>query len=111
VEPGAILVVVEAGAFGFTLTAGEGEVSRGVVAGTPTAPTSLTVDEEVILNPGHAVFHDQDGWHTGRNAGDEPVVLPIGTLVGIEQPAFICEQRGRGRGVPIENLPDPGREA
>jgi len=88
-QPGAILVVVEAGAFGFTLTAGEGEVSRGAVAGTPTVPTSLTVDEEVILNPGDAVFHDQDGWHTGRNAGDEPVVLLIGTLFDPDQPAFI----------------------
>ena len=91
-QPGAILVVVESGAFGFTLTEGEGQLSRGAGMGTPSAAASLTPGEEVILNPGDAVFHDQDGWHTGRNAGDEPVVLLIGTLFDPDQPAFIFEE-------------------
>ena len=89
-QPGALVVAVEAGTFGFTVTQGQAQVTRAAApGGTPVAAEQLAPGTEVLLGPGDAVYHDADTGHTGRNAGDGPLVLVIATLFDPNQPAFI----------------------
>ena len=89
-QPGALVVAVESGTFGFTVTQGQAQLSRAAApGGTPAAAEPLAPGAEVLLGPGDAVYHDAETGHTGRNAGDEPLVLVIATLFDPTQPAFI----------------------
>ena len=89
-QPGALVVAVESGTFGFTVTQGQAQVTRAAVpGGTPAVAEPLAPGTEVLLGPGDAVYHDADTGHTGRNAGDGPLVLTIATLFDPSQPAFI----------------------
>ena len=89
-QPGALVVAVESGTFGFTVTQGQAQLSRAAApGGTPAAAEPLAPGAEVLLGPGDAVYHDADTGHTGRNAGDGPLVLLIAALFDPTQPAFI----------------------
>ncbi len=89
-QPGALVIAVEIGSFGFTVTQGQAQVTRAATAGgTPATVEPLAPGTEVLLGPGDAVYHDADTGHTGRNAGDGPLVLTLATLFDPDQPAFI----------------------
>jgi quercetin dioxygenase-like cupin family protein len=80
-HPGTTLLSVESGSFGWTLVKGTASVIRGAAAGA-TAPT-VTLSkpgDDVILEPGDAIFYEDDVVHTARGAGEEPAVV-LGTLV------------------------------
>lgn len=80
-HPGTTLLGVESGAFGWTLGEGTAHVLRGAAAGATGPAEDLTaVGTEVILNPGDAIFYEDDVVHTARGAGDEPTVIH-GTFV------------------------------
>jgi quercetin dioxygenase-like cupin family protein len=80
-HPGTTILGVQSGAFGWTLVEGTAHVVRGAAAGATGPIEELTEPGvEVILEPGDAIFYEDDVTHTARGAGDEPAVI-LGTLV------------------------------
>src|SRR3954454_7388993 len=80
-HPGTTVLTVESGSFGWTLLAGTAHVVRGAAAGATGPTEDLTKPgTEVILEPGDAIFYEDDVVHTARGAGDDETVV-LGTLV------------------------------
>jgi hypothetical protein len=63
------------------LVEGTAHVARGAAAGA-TGPTEDLTEPgtDVILEPGDAIFYEDDVVHTARGAGEEEAVV-FGTLV------------------------------
>lgn len=80
-HPGTVVLGVASGSFGWTLVEGSAHVVRGAAAGA-TGPTEDITEPgtEVILEPGDAIFYEDDVVHTARGAGDEEALV-FGTLV------------------------------
>lgn len=80
-HPGTVVLGVAAGSFGWTLVEGTAHVVRGAAAGA-TGPVEDVTEPgtEVILEPGDAIFYEDDVVHTARGAGDEEALV-FGTLV------------------------------
>jgi quercetin dioxygenase-like cupin family protein len=79
-HPGTIVLGVDSGTFGWTLLEGTAHVVRGAGTGGTDVEDITEPGTEVILNPGDAIFYEDDVVHTARGAGDEPAVV-MGTLV------------------------------
>ena len=80
-HPGASVVYVESGTFGFTSLEGEARLIRAGAAATPGAEGEvLAVGTEVLLTAGDALFFPGEHGDAGRNAGDGPVVLLLANL-------------------------------
>jgi quercetin dioxygenase-like cupin family protein len=80
-HPGTIVLGVQSGTFGWTLLEGTAHVVRGAAAGASGPAEDITEPgTEVILEPGDAIFYEEDIVHTARGAGDEAAVV-LGTLV------------------------------
>ena len=80
-HPGTTVLGVVSGSFGWTLQAGTAHVVRGAAGATPGAVQDLTVPgTDVVLEPGDAIFYEDDVVHTARGAGDTEAVV-LGTLV------------------------------
>src|SRR5215216_1716988 len=75
-HPGTTVLGVESGSLGWTLLEGTAHVVRGAAAGA-TGPTEDLTEPgtEVILEPGDAIFYEDDVVHTARGAGDEATVV------------------------------------
>ncbi len=84
-HPGALVIFVEAGAFGYTALGGTVELTRAAVAGTPTPAEAMPTGTEVILNPGDRLFVE-DPQDDVRNAGQDDVVLLVAGLTRIGEP-------------------------
>jgi quercetin dioxygenase-like cupin family protein len=80
-HPGTVVLGVASGSFGWTLLEGSAHVVRGAAAGA-TGPVEEITEPgtEVILEPGDAIFYEDDVVHTARGAGDEEALV-FGTLV------------------------------
>ena len=80
-HPGTTILGVESGSFGWTLQEGTAHVLRGAASGA-TGPTEDLTEpgSDVILEPGDAIFYEDDVVHTARGAGDGETVV-LGTLV------------------------------
>jgi quercetin dioxygenase-like cupin family protein len=80
-HPGTTVLGVQSGSFGWTLVEGTAHVAREAAAGA-TGPTEDLTEPgtEVILEPGDAIFYEDDVVHTARGAGDAETVV-LGTLV------------------------------
>jgi quercetin dioxygenase-like cupin family protein len=80
-HPGTTLLSVDSGRFGWTLVQGTAYVIRGAASGA-TAPTETLSEPgaEVILEPGDAIYYEDDVVHTARGAGDEPAIV-LGAFV------------------------------
>ena len=79
-HPGTVVLGVASGSFGWTLLEGSARVVRGAAAGA-TGPEDLTEPgTEVILEPGDAIFYEDDVVHTARGAGNTETLV-FGTLV------------------------------
>jgi quercetin dioxygenase-like cupin family protein len=80
-HPGTTLLAVASGQFGWTLVSGTAHVLRGAAAGAAEPVEDLTAEgDDVVLQPGDAIFYEDDVVHTARGAGAEPAVV-LGTLV------------------------------
>ncbi len=80
-HPGTTALSVASGSFGWTLVKGTAHVVRGAASGNPGPTEDLTQPgADVVLEPGDAIFYEDDVVHTARGAGDEPAVV-LGTLV------------------------------
>jgi quercetin dioxygenase-like cupin family protein len=80
-HPGTTLLSVESGSLSWTLLQGTAHVVRGAAAGA-TGPTEDVTEPgtEVILEPGDAIFYEDDVVHTARGAADQETVV-LGTFV------------------------------
>lgn len=80
-HPGTTLLAVTSGRIGWTLVQGTAYVIRGAASGA-SAPTETLSDpgDDVILEPGDAIYYEDDVVHTARGAGDEPAIVE-GTLL------------------------------
>jgi len=78
---GTTLLSVTSGRFGWTLVQGTAYVIRGAASGA-SAPTETLSEpgDDVILEPGDAIYYEDDVVHTARGAGDEPALV-VGTLL------------------------------
>lgn len=80
-HPGTTVLGVASGSFGWTLVEGTARVVRGAAAGATGPAEELTEPgADVVLEPGDAIFYEDDVVHTARGAGDEAAVV-FGTLV------------------------------
>jgi quercetin dioxygenase-like cupin family protein len=80
-HPGTVVLGVASGSFGWTLLQGSAHVVRGAAAGATGPIEDITEPgTEVTLEPGDAIFYEDDVIHTARGAGDEEAVV-LGTLV------------------------------
>lgn len=80
-HPGTTVVGVASGSLGWTLLDGSAHVIRGAAAGATGPAEDLTEPgTDVILEPGDAIFYEDDVVHTARGVGDEVTVV-LGTFV------------------------------
>jgi quercetin dioxygenase-like cupin family protein len=80
-HPGTTAIGVASGSLGWTLLEGTAHVARGAAAGATGPAEDLTEPgTEAILEPGDAIFYEDDVVHTARGAGDEETVV-LGTFV------------------------------
>jgi quercetin dioxygenase-like cupin family protein len=80
-HPGTVILGVASGSLGWTLLEGTAHVVRGAAAGATGPAEDLTEPgTDVVLEPGDAIFYEDDVVHTARGAGDEETVV-LGTLV------------------------------
>lgn len=86
-HPGTTSLAVVSGTFGWTLLEGTAHVVRGAASGAPGETEELTEPgTEVTLNPGDAIYYEDDVVHTARGAGDEPAVVFGSLLLESGQP-------------------------
>ncbi len=84
-HPGALVIFVEAGAFGYTALGGTVHLARAAVVGTPAPAEAMPMGTEVILNPGDWLFVE-DPQDDIRNAGPDDVVLLVAGLTRVGEP-------------------------
>ena len=72
---GTTVLGVVSGSFGWTLGAGTAHVVRGAGAGGTTVDDITAPGTDVILEPGDAIYYEDDVVHTARGAGDTETVV------------------------------------
>jgi mannose-6-phosphate isomerase-like protein (cupin superfamily) len=58
------------------------------ITGSPGPAEPRLAGAEVLLQPGDAVFYDQEATHDVRNAGNEPAVVLYSALRAADQPGI-----------------------
>jgi len=81
-HPGALVIYVESGTWGYTTLGGVAQLTRAATNGTPGPTEEMPVGEEVMLSAGDWLFVE-DPADDIRNTGDEPVVLLIAGLTRV----------------------------
>lgn len=84
-HPGALVIFVESGAFGYTPRDGTIQLTRAAVDGTVTPAEIPAMDVEVVLEAGDWLFVEDPG-DAFRNAGEDEVVLLVAGLTRIGDP-------------------------
>jgi quercetin dioxygenase-like cupin family protein len=88
-HPGTEVLGVDSGTLGWTLVKGTAHVVRGAGVGATEVEDVTKPGTEVMLNPGDAIYYEDDVVHTARGASDKPTVV-LGTLVlSSGQPLFM----------------------
>ena len=87
-HPGALVIAIEAGAFGYTALGGTALVYRASAEGTPAIEAhaeEAPIGTEIVLGPGEWIFadHPQDEL---RNPGDADLVFLIAALTRLGEP-------------------------
>lgn len=85
VHPGAYLLYVESGDFGFTMLKGEAQLTR---AGETTSQP-IAAGPEVVAHAGDVIYEDAGVVHSARNAGDMPLVLLTAGLLASNMPSLM----------------------
>ena len=83
-HPGAYLIYVESGDFGFTVIKGDAEITH---AGS-TEAEPIQAGAEVVAHQGDALFENGGVVHSARNAGTTPVVVYTAALLDTNQPGI-----------------------
>jgi quercetin dioxygenase-like cupin family protein len=80
-HPGTTVLGVVSGSFGWTLHEGTAHVIRGAASGATGPAEDLTEPgADVVLEPGDAIYYEEDVVHTARGEGEEETVV-WGTFV------------------------------
>jgi quercetin dioxygenase-like cupin family protein len=85
VHPGAYILYVESGEFGFTVLKGEVQLTR---AGEGT-PQTIIAGPEVVGHAGDVFYEDAGVVHSARSVGDEPAVLLTAGLLTSNMPSLM----------------------
>ena len=89
-HPGTTSLTVVSGTLGWTLLAGTAHVIRASGSGHPTGTEDVTeVGKEVTLQPGDAIYYEEDVVHTARGAGEEPTVVYGSFVLTTGQPLLM----------------------
>jgi quercetin dioxygenase-like cupin family protein len=89
-DPGTTVLGVASGTFGWTLLTGTAHVVRRSISGAAGPAEDVTVPgTEVILEPGDAIFYEDDVVHTARGAGADPAIVHAAQVLrtGVPRPA------------------------
>lgn len=84
-HPGALIIYLESGTWGYIPLAGVAQLTRAAVNGTPSPTEEMVVGSETVLNPGDWIYVE-DPADDIRNAGDDPVVLWVAGLTRVGEP-------------------------
>ena len=84
-HPGALVIYLESGTWGYTALGPGTKLTRAAVNGTPGPTEEMAVGEEIILNAGDWIYVE-DPSDDVRNTGDEPVVLWVAGLTRVGEP-------------------------
>ena len=84
VHPGAYVIYVESGDFGFTVIKGEAQITY---AGS-TTPETIAAGTEVVAHPGDMIFENAGVVHSARNAGTTQVSVLTSALLIAGQPSL-----------------------
>jgi hypothetical protein len=84
-HPGALVIVVESGTWGYTALGGGVQLTRAAVAGTPSPAEAMEFGAQVTLTAGDALFVE-DPEDDFRNVGDDDVVLLVAGLTPVGEP-------------------------
>ena len=92
-HPGDAVFFVESGRIAWTTGEGTPLLTRAaaaaaIAAGTPTPPEPVAAGQEVVLEPGDAVFYDGQTSHAVRNDGAEEAVVLYAGLRAADQPGI-----------------------
>lgn len=96
IHPGAEILYVETGTYGYTDLQGDAFVTRGIGAtptagyatATPPAAERVPVGTEILLQAGDSLFQDRGVVHALRVMGDAPASQLLSRLFATDQPAF-----------------------
>jgi quercetin dioxygenase-like cupin family protein len=96
IHPGAEILYVETGTYGYTDWQGDVFVTRGIGAtptagsatATPPAAEQVPVGTEILLHAGDSLFQDRGVVHELRVMGDTPASQLLSRLFATDQPAF-----------------------
>jgi quercetin dioxygenase-like cupin family protein len=100
-HPGTTILGVASGSFGWTLLAGMAHVVRGAASGAAGPAEDITEPgTEVILEPGDAIYYEDDVVHTARGAGDEPAVVHATQVLTTGEPRLMPADMDMG-GTPM----------
>lgn len=84
-HPGALIIYLESGTWGYIPLAGVAQLTRAAVNGTPSPTEEMVIGSETVLNPGDWIYVE-DPADDIRNAGDDPVVLWVAGLTPVGEP-------------------------
>ena len=79
-HPGTTLLGVDSGSLGWTLVEGTAHLVRGAGSGGTEVEDITEPGTDVILEPGDAIYYEDDVVHTARGASEEPALV-LGTFV------------------------------
>jgi len=96
IHPGAEILYVETGTYGYTDFQGDAFVIRGAGAtptagyanATPPAAEQAPVGTEILLHAGDSLFQDRGVVHALRVMGDAPASQLLSRLFATDQPSF-----------------------
>lgn len=89
-HPGTTSLSVESGSFGWTLVEGVAYVIRGAKTGGTDVEDVLEAGMEITLEPGDAIYYEDDVIHTARCAGEETTVVNAAMLLTAGEPLLIA---------------------
>ena len=92
-HPGTTVLAVDSGSFGWTLVQGEAYVVRGAGSGGTEVEEVTEPGAEVILEPGDAIYYEDDVIHTARNAGDGVAVVLGSFVLTTGQPLLMTPEQ------------------
>jgi quercetin dioxygenase-like cupin family protein len=106
-HPGTTVLGVASGSLGWTLLNGTAHVVRAAASGTAGPTMDLTKPgDDVVLQPGDAIYYEDDVVHTARGAGDTPAVV-FGTLVLTTGQPLLMPAGMTMSGTPMTGTPTP----
>jgi len=85
IHPGNLVFSVESGTISYEVLEGSVPVTWAG-EGTPTADSSLTAGDGVVLEAGDWLFEPHGTLHVVRNPGDTPAVLLISAIAAADEP-------------------------